>query len=483
MIEADELPQGWTLTELGQIVESSKAKAEPGERDDAPYLSLEHIESGTSRILGYGRGSEVKSIKSVFQAGDVLYGKLRPYLNKVCRPNFDGICSTDILVLKPTEAVDPGFFHQLLTTPAVVAHAVANSNGINLPRTSFEALSTFRMCLPPLAEQRRIVARIEALQGRSRKAREALEGVPPLLEQFRQAVLAAAFRGDLTADWRDRHSGVEPAESLIARVKPIGRSTQSARATTSTIVGDYALSVGNCRQPAPDSWSWVPLTTVAKLETGHTPSRKHPEYWDGDIPWVCIKDASVNHGRVITGTLQNVTQLGLDNSAARLLPAGTVCLTRTANSIGYALVLGRPMSTSQDLVGWVCSEAVMPKYLMYLFIAERKALYRFAKGSTHPTVYFPEILSFWCCLPSLEEQAEIVNRLEKALARIEGQAELIWALLAELEVLDRSILAKAFRGKLVPQDPADEPASVLLERIRAEQTANGTGVRTARPKR
>src|SRR5438874_10867961 len=97
--------------------------------------------------------------------------------------------------------------------------------------------------------------------------------------------------------------------------------------------------------PAPPGWEWVRLQDVARLETGHTPSREHPEYWDGDIPWIGIKDATGSHGRTILDTFQHTNQLGIDNSSARLLPARTVCLSRTA-SVGYVVVMGRPMATS-----------------------------------------------------------------------------------------------------------------------------------------
>ena len=151
-----------------------------------------------------------------------------------------------------------------------------------------------------------------------------------------------------------------------------------------------SLSVGRSDLKGPIGWEWVLLTDIARLETGHTPSREHPEYWDGDIPWIGIKDARIHHGRMIQETLQAVSELGLQNSAARLLPTGTVCLSRTA-SVGYALVMGKNMATSQDFVNWVCSEAILPSYLMYLFLAERESLDRFGKGTTHTTIYFPEV--------------------------------------------------------------------------------------------
>src|SRR5438477_621454 len=104
------LPEGWVLVPLGELIAPSKEKVEPRERADSPYLSLEHIESGTAGIIGRGQGSDVTSTKAVFRPGDVLYGKLRPYLNKVCIPDFEGICSTDILVFPKSLLIQSQFF-------------------------------------------------------------------------------------------------------------------------------------------------------------------------------------------------------------------------------------------------------------------------------------------------------------------------------------------------------------------------------------
>lgn len=100
----------------------------------------------------------------------------------------------------------------------------------------------------------------------------------------------------------------------------IETQTGGRPATSGQIDGRYSLSVGMPEKPAPEGWRWRLLTDLARLETGHTPSRKHPEYWDGDIPWVGIKDATSNHGLKITDTYQHASQLGIDNSSARVLP-------------------------------------------------------------------------------------------------------------------------------------------------------------------
>lgn len=181
-------------------------------------------------------------------------------------------------------------------------------------------------------------------------------------------------------------------------------------ATTGVIPGDFSLSVGRPNTPIPNGWRWTALNDVARLESGHTPSRQHPEYWGGDIPWIGIKDATANHGRVLSDTLQHTNQLGIENSSARILPKNTVCLSRTA-SVGYVVVMGKPMATSQDFVNWVCSPALDHMFLKYVLLAEHNAFLRFASGTTHQTIYFPEVKAFHIGLPPLSEQRSIAHIL------------------------------------------------------------------------
>lgn len=326
--------------------------------------------------------------------------------------------------------------------------------------------------MPPIEEQHRIVAKLDELLAASRRAREALDAVPALLDQYRRSVLAAAFRGELTADWRVQNQAITSVKDMLRTIALPPRPSRYESRSTTVAEGDYALSVGISARGAPPGWEWVPLVDVARLESGHTPSRSHPEWWDGDVPWIGIKDARVHHGKVINETEQCTNPAGLANSAARLLPAGTVCLSRTA-SVGYVVVMGRPMATSQDFVNWTCTAAVEPNWLKCLFLAEHDAIWRFGKGSTHTTVYFPEVLAFHVCLPPLPEQQEIVRRVEDALAKIDRVRAYVAEQREKLDALDRAILDKAFRGELVPQDPNDEPASVMLERLRAERAAGG----------
>lgn len=194
-------------------------------------------------------------------------------------------------------------------------------------------------------------------------------------------------------------------------------------ATAAVIPGKYALSVGLPNLPAPAGWRWRPLSSVARLESGHTPSRRHPEYWGGDIPWIGIRDATGNHGRVIHDTLEHTNALGIANSSARILPARTVCLSRTA-SVGYVVVTGKEMATSQDFVNWICSDELNPHFLKYVLLAEREALLIFAVGSVHQTIYFPEAKAFHVCMPDRKTQDAIVDVLGALDEKIEENRQM-----------------------------------------------------------
>ncbi len=191
----------------------------------------------------------------------------------------------------------------------------------------------------------------------------------------------------------------------------VSTSTGGRKATSALIRGDYALSVGKPLDELKEGWSWLLLSDLARLESGHTPSRKHPEYWGGGIPWVGIRDATANHGRTIFQTNQFTNEAGIVNSSARILPANTVCLSRTA-SVGYVIVMGVPMSTSQDFVNWVCDpERLDYRYLKYILLLERRSFLRFASGTTHQTIYFPEVKAFHVKIPEMEMQSNIANIL------------------------------------------------------------------------
>jgi type I restriction enzyme S subunit len=175
----------------------------------------------------------------------------------------------------------------------------------------------------------------------------------------------------------------------------------------------------------PEHWTVIPLRLAARIESGHTPSRSHNEYWiekDCVHHWFTLGDVwQIRDGKAeyVYETQEKVSQAGLDNSAARMLPANTVILSRTA-SVGFSGILGVPMAKTQDFVNWVCGPKIVPEFLLFVFRAMSKEFERLKYGSTHNTIYMPDIFSFRAPLPSLIEQGEIVSNVRESLRRLDG---------------------------------------------------------------
>lgn len=174
----------------------------------------------------------------------------------------------------------------------------------------------------------------------------------------------------------------------------------------------------------PKGWTLRKLRDIAKLESGHTPSRKRPDYWDGGIPWLSLHDSKEIEGKEIFQTQHTISKLGLDNSSARLLPKGTVALSRTA-TIGKVAILGREMATSQDFACYVCGPDLFNHYLAHLFRGMEAEWDRLMAGSTHNTIYMPLFESMQVLVPPLPEQQAIAAALSDADGVVAGLERVI----------------------------------------------------------
>ncbi|WP_432037654.1 restriction endonuclease subunit S [Streptomyces cucumeris] len=171
----------------------------------------------------------------------------------------------------------------------------------------------------------------------------------------------------------------------------------------------------------PSGWKVVPLNFVAKMGTGHTPDRNRKEYWEScTIPWVTTPDVTRRADSLapLMETEQQISELGMANSAAVLHPTDTVMLSRTA-SVGYSVRIGRPMATTQAFVTWHAGPDLDPRYLLLALRAMKQEWRRLAYGSTHLTIYMPDLESIRIPLPPLEEQRRIADFLHAETARID----------------------------------------------------------------
>lgn len=193
----------------------------------------------------------------------------------------------------------------------------------------------------------------------------------------------------------------------------------------------------------PPGWRWTKLGDVARLESGHTPSRSRPDWWGGDVSWISLTEIRALDGRWVDETRIKTNEAGLANSAARILPRGTVCFSRTA-SVGFVTIMGKPMATSQDFANWVCGDELDPEFLMHALIRSRAELRALATGATHKTIYMPALGSFHVCMPKKDEQVRIVQRMKVQIAVAAEMQAAAKAQLDETERLPARLLAQAF---------------------------------------
>jgi len=467
------LPHGWILSDLGTIILPSKVKLTPSGFSGSTYVGLEHIERNTGKILDFGIPDDVKSTKSIFHKGDLLYGKLRPNLNKVWLADRVGICSTDILVLSKITCTFNSYLLYRLLSRDFVLFANQKVSGIELPRVNIDKISSFPILLPPLAEQHRIVTKIEELFTQLDAGVASLKKVQAQLKRYRQAVLKAAFEGRLTQEWREKHKGgIEPADALVDRINQARKKIASGKNDETPIdITDL--------QPLPDNWRWVRLDNITHIKGGITKN----------------SERIVENGRLVPYLrVANVQNGYLDLSEMKTIEANKTEIRDLSLKFGDILFteggdrdkLGR---------GWIWQdeipECIYQNHIFRarLYLNEISPKYVSWFGNTHSEKYFmkkgkqttnlasislTQLRAFPVALPPVEEQQTIVSEIERYFSQIDHLENTTTTSLRQAESLRQSILKRAFEGKLVPQNPDDEPASILLARLKAEKARHAT---------
>lgn len=206
----------WEEKKLGKIVKNIKDKYEPtlNNKKCVKYIGLEHIEKNNG-IIGFGSSDDVKSLKTIFELGDILYGKLRPYLNKHDIAKFSGICSTDILVYRAEDFNTAKFINYFMNTEKFIFYTVSNSKGINLPRISEKEVSGILVNVPTLSEQSEIVRIIDDLLAKEQQAKELAENAITKIDIIKKSILARAFRGELGTNNPADESAVELLKRML----------------------------------------------------------------------------------------------------------------------------------------------------------------------------------------------------------------------------------------------------------------------------
>jgi type I restriction enzyme, S subunit len=419
-----DLPAGWRATPLKHLATSSggmtPSKDKPAFWEgEIPWVSPKdmkraELDDSTDHVSEAALQATGLKLHPPGGVMVVVRGMILAHTFPVARNSVPVTVNQDMKVLRPVEGTDSRYLAWMLQglEPVMLSLTDESAHGTKALRT--DQWANLAVPVPDMQMQERIAnfldeqtARIDAL----------------IAEKDR----LSAFLGRASVD-------------LLHDTVTKGLSSTSMRSSGREWIGDM-----------PSHWTAPYIRFVARLESGHTPSRQHPEYWvDCDIPWFSLADVwQIRDGRreVVTETAEMVSELGIANSSARLLPAGTVMLSRTA-SVGFSAVMGVPMATTQDFVNWVCGPSVLPEYLLYVFRSMGAEFERLKFGSTHATIYMPDVAKFTMPLPPLEEQQAIVAMARARKAKMDELKELATAESERLREYRSSLITTAVTGQL-----------------------------------
>jgi type I restriction enzyme S subunit len=335
----------------------------------------------------------------VVRRGDLLVG-MDGEFNVVEWGGDDALLNQRVCRLLPdTERLDADFLHQRIKID--LKRIEDQTPSTTVKHLSSKQIANLDWDLPPIAEQRRIATRLKAQLAAAETARKAAQAQAMEVEALQQSIYREAF----------------------ANIVPVA------------VPPDF--------DAAPNGWHWVRLNEIARLESGHTPSRSRPDWWGGDVSWLSLTEIRALDGQWVEETKIRTNPEGIAHSAARILPRGTVCYSRTA-SVGFVAIMAKPMATSQDFANWVCSDALEPEFLMHALIRSRHELRALATGATHKTIYMPTLQNFHLCLPDRTAQQRIVADLKQRLAALGRMRAAMQAQFADLETLPARLLAQVF---------------------------------------
>lgn len=406
----DTLPEGWAYDRLKDVVALRTGKTkEKSEIED--YLELEDIESGKGIILNWRNTLEVESAVTLFKTGDVLFGKLRPYLEKYYLAERDGKCTGEILAFKP-EKVHSRFLIYVIASPWFIKKSSALAYGAKMPRINWATqLGQFSVPLPPPTEQERIANYLDA----SCAAIDA-------------AVAAKRSQLDTLGSLR---------KSIIAETVTKGlNSCVSFRPSDVTWFKDI-----------PRHWKCGHLKRfVTRIQTGTTPPTENPDYYfDGTVPW--FAPGSFHDELDLKDPKKLINVLAIHEGFLRLFPAQSVFFVGIGATIGKTGIIGEIASCNQQIIGIVTNHQMMGRYLAYLLQIYQDIIPGIAIATTLPifdqvkTGYLPVLQ------PPFNEQLDICEFLDKKLAEIRNIVTLIESQIDTLIDYRKSLIHECVTGQ------------------------------------
>ncbi|MGJ3244102.1 MAG: restriction endonuclease subunit S [Opitutales bacterium] len=410
------LPAGWRNCQFADACDRVKNSYKPVDGGSTPYVGLEHLAQGFPAFVGRGTENDVKSSKTAFKVGDILFGKLRPYLRKGAQADFNGISSTDILVFRAEDGCEPEFLKYLVHVDEFISHAKSTTTGVQHPRTSWPSLREFKLSLPPLPEQKKIAHILSTVQ----RAIEAQERIIQTTSELKKALMHKLFTEGL------------PRRSLGEGGPPVYEPQKQ------TEIG-----------PVPESWEVVELGTLFDKQPQNGLYKPKKDYGSG-TQILRIDDFS-NDGDVVTRA-RNLVTLARSEIETYGLEPGDIVINRvnSLSHLGKTALIGEidaEMVFESNMMRFSVDESNVRKEYVFKFLNSpltKKQIIGTAKRAVaQSSINQGDVKSMIVPKPSIEEQTEIVRALDATEAKIAHASDKV----AVLQGLFRTILHELMTAK------------------------------------
>ena len=449
---------GWRITRLEELCDINPPRpnlAGVADATDVLFVPMAAVDGGSGTIASPGRSTVGavghKSYRS-FAPGDIIFAKITPCMENGKAavvppiPNGLGFGSTEFHVLRPKPGTNARLIWHLVRQRVFREEAAQHFAGtVGQLRVPAEFLKSFEVVVPAdPALQARLADFLDAAVNIAASASARLARSERKVGQFRQAVLAAACSGRLTADWRADNDPGESASDLVARIELLRKSGRVTRSKP-TVGPDGDLEL-------PDRWTWTSVGALIDVATGATPLRTRAYYYGGSIPWVT--SGAVNAG-LITEATEFITARALGETNAKIFPPGTllVAMYGEGQTRGRVAELGIAAATNQAVAALVFDQTneALRDYIRLYFQENYERIRQLAFGGVQPNLSLGVIRDTMVPLPPIDEQQEIVRRVLRLSELANGIAGHVEAALGRADRTSQAILAKAFRGELLPR--------------------------------
>jgi type I restriction enzyme, S subunit len=481
------LPNGWQLARLDELCEwgsgGTPRRSEPSYfGGEFPWITISDLNDG--KVGKTGESLTVAGIANsaakLVPEGTVLvalYGSIGK-LGITTQPSTTN--QAIACALPDTQAFDALYLFHFLRSRRHELGLLGT--GVTQKNIYLADIKAFEIPVAPRAEQTRIVAKLEELLSDLDAGVAELKAAQKKLAQYRQSLLKAAVEGALTAEWRAQNTPSETGAQLLQRILTERRARWEAKQLAKfaeqgkTPPKDWQKKYPEPVQPdiaglpeLPEGWVWSSLGECFQAAIGATPSRKEVGYWNGSIPWVSSGEVRFNR---IKETKEKITDAGLSNSSTQINPVGSVLLGMIGEgkTRGQVAILDIPAANNQNCAAiWVSESGVPPEFVYCWLWSQYDQTRRGSSGNNQPALNKSIVERISMPLPPLAEMQEIVRLIDATMEQIASQEDAVAQSLKQSTAQRQNILRAAFAGQLVPQDPNEEPASVLLERIRTER--------------